>query len=264
MRFLITTLTAFSLLLTVFNANARCVDNRSSFTKHNGVLFRDPVSQENLANGLFTICEDGRFKTVQKFENGLIVGSIIYSEDVYNGIKQQVCWEGEPTIQNFSEGEGLSYDDGKITERLYVDKKDSSNEYVVSRDGTGICVKKSRDMADEVEVSCTEIEPTKNFLDRCGTAPASKSTSLLSGYDARTASHSMRCDTRQTGWKKYEIIDDDLVVDGFHKLPILEREGKVFATKTNNILGEIVIIADYSKKQLTQKSSIGTEVFDCL
>jgi uncharacterized protein YgiM (DUF1202 family) len=89
-------------------------------------------------------------------------------------------------------------------------------------------------------------------------------TGILKNYDRRRPSHSMTCWTNETGWKKYEIIGSQIVIDNVHKVDVVEKDdrGKLFVGKVNSILGSVTLILDFSSKKVTQRSFVN-EVFDC-
>ena len=260
MRFAIFLFSTVAMLVTVSNANARCVLTRNVVV-YEDVWYEKPLGFKKRANQIVTACKDGRFVQKQKVENGETVGVINYRQDISNLIESQTCTDNE---LNPKQGEVFKYEDGKVSMKIHIQSKDSEVDviYAIARTQNGKCESQRPGESDTSIVSCTEIEPTKNFLDRCGTPPPPKSTSLLSGYDSREPSHSMTCNTGKTGWWKYEVIGDNLVIDG-EKTPILERQGDVFAIKGNSFMGEVVSIVDYRNEKVTQKSAIGEQIFRC-
>ena len=87
--------------------------------------------------------------------------------------------------------------------------------------------------------------------------------SILDEYESNVPSKEMTCWTGQTGNKIYGIVNNEIVVDRMYKIPILERKGSVFAGKGDTFIGEITLILDYQRKQVTQLLAGLREVFDC-
>ena len=98
-----------------------------------------------------------------------------------------------------------------------------------------------------------------------------QASSILDDYDGDerdVPSYSMECDVGNYGLgRKYDIVDDKLVIDESQKIKIVENNGKLFAALlTDDSIPnfKFIYIVDYEKMILTTKLGKLVQQYDCV
>jgi len=98
-----------------------------------------------------------------------------------------------------------------------------------------------------------------------------QASSILDDYDGDerdVPSYSMECDVGNYGLgRKYDIVDDKLVIDESQEIKIVENNGKVFAallTDASVPNWKFIYIVDYEKMILTTKLGKLVQQYDCV
>ena len=97
-----------------------------------------------------------------------------------------------------------------------------------------------------------------------------QASSILDDYDGDerdVPSYSMECDVGNYGLgRRYDIVDDKLVIDESQEIKIVENNGKVFAallTDASVPNWKFIYIVDYEKMILTTKLGKLVQQYDC-
>ena len=99
-----------------------------------------------------------------------------------------------------------------------------------------------------------------------------QASSILDDYDGDerdVPSYSMECDVGNYGLgRRYDIVDDKLVIDESQEIKIVENNGKVFAALMTHLdgvpIGNFIYIVDYEEMILTTKLGKLVQQYDCV